>query len=93
MKPTQDRVIIKRDAAETKTAGGLFVPSSGAEEPITGTVIAIGKGRTNVKGVFIPTTLKEGDRVLFNKYAGQEITHSGEKYLVMREEEIFAVET
>ena len=92
MKPISDRVVVKRDAVQTKTLGGLILPTEATEKPYSGTVIAVGEGRHSSKtGVLIPTQVKEGDKVLFSKFGGQEVTVKGEDYLILREEEIFAV--
>jgi len=94
MKPISDRVVVQRDDIQTKTLGGLILPTDATEKPHSGTVIAVGEGRYSTKtGVLIPTQVKEGDKVLFSKFGGQEVTVKGETYLILREEEIFAVIT
>ena len=92
MQPLNDRVLIKRDDQQDKTEGGLYLPSTSQEKPNSGVVIKAGHGRRAPKtGKLIPMTVKEGDKVLFSKYGGQEIELYGETYLVLREDEIFAV--
>lgn len=86
MKPIADRVIIKAAAAEEKTAGGLIIPDTAKEKPQRGTVIAVGPGKDGNK-----PTVSKGDTVLYGKYSGQEITHEGVEYLIMREEEILCI--
>ncbi len=86
IKPLADRVLIKPDAAEEKTAGGLIIPDTAKEKPLAGTVVAAGKGTEDVK-----MEVKPGDRVLYGKYAGTEITHEGETYLMMKQSDIFAI--
>ncbi len=86
IKPLADRVLVKPDAAEEKTAGGLIIPDTAKEKPLAGTVVAAGPGTEEVK-----MEVKAGDKVLYGKYAGTEITHDGETYLMMKMSDIFAV--
>lgn len=86
IKPLADRVLVKADPAEEKTAGGLFIPETAKEKPLAGTVVAAGPGTEEVK-----MEVKAGDRVLYGKYAGTEITHDSETYLIMKQSDIFAV--
>lgn len=86
IKPLADRVVIEPKAAETQTAGGLFIPDTAKEKPLTGTVVAVGGGTSEVK-----MEVKVGDTVLYGKYAGTEITHEGKDYLIMKQNDILAV--
>jgi chaperonin GroES len=86
IKPLADRVLVKPDAAEEKTAGGLIIPDTATEKPLAGTVVAAGPGTEEVK-----MEVKAGDKVLYGKYAGTEVTHDGETYLIMKQNDIFAV--
>lgn len=86
IKPLADRVLIKAAPAEEKTAGGIIIPDAAKEKPQRGTVIAAGPGKKDE-----PTTVKEGDTVLYGKYAGTEITVEGVEYLIMRESDILAI--
>ena len=86
IKPLADRVLIKPDPAEEKTAGGLFIPETAKEKPLAGTVVAAGPGTDEVK-----MEVKAGDKVLYGKYAGTEVTHDGETYLIMRVSDILAI--
>ncbi len=86
IKPLADRVLVKPDPAEEKTAGGLIIPDTAKEKPLAGTVVAAGPGTEDVKMEVAP-----GDKVLYGKYAGTEITHDGETYLMMKQNDIFAV--
>jgi chaperonin GroES len=86
IKPLADRVLVKPDAAEEKTAGGLIIPDTAKEKPLAGTVVAAGPGTEEVK-----MEVKKGDKVLYGKYAGTEITHDGETYLMMKQSDIFAI--
>ncbi|NSW85155.1 MAG: co-chaperone GroES [Syntrophobacteraceae bacterium] len=91
LRPLQDRVIIKRLEEEEKTAGGIIIPDTAKEKPQQGRVVAVGKGKILENGQVTPPIVKEGDRVLFNKYAGTEVKIDGEEHLVMREDDILAI--
>ncbi len=84
--PLHDRVLIKPAPAETVTAGGIIIPDTAKEKPQRGTVIAAGPGKKDE-----PTTVKQGDTVLYSKYAGTEINVEGEEYLIMRESDVLAI--
>jgi chaperonin GroES len=91
LKPLNDRVLVKRLESEEKTAGGLFIPDTAKEKPSKGEIIAVGPGKTADDGKLIAMTVKKGDLVLFNKYAGTEIKLDGVDHLVMREDDILAI--
>ena len=91
VRPLFDRILVKRVESATKTAGGLFLPESAKEKPAEGEVLAIGHGRLGPDGDLSPLAVKVGDRVLFGKYAGTEITLDGQERLVLREDDIFGV--
>jgi len=93
VKPLNDRVLVKRMEEVQVTKGGILIPDTAKEKPIEGKVIAVGPGKMSDAGVRMALQLKEGDRVLFGKYAGTEIKTEGEEYLMMREEDILAVIT
>jgi chaperonin GroES len=93
VKPLHDRVLIKRIEEEEKTKGGIIIPDTAKEKPIQGRVIAVGKGKVTEDGKVIPLEVKEGDRVLFGKYAGTEVKIDGEEHLIMREDDILAIIT
>ena len=84
--PLHDRVIVKADAAEEKTSGGIIIPDTAKEKPQRGTVIAAGPGKKDE-----PVTVKAGNTVLYGKYAGTEIQIDGEDFLIMRESDILAI--
>ena len=84
--PLHDRVIVAPVPSEERTAGGIIIPDTAKEKPQRGRVVAAGPGKKDE-----PTTVREGDQVLFGKYSGTEITVEGEDYLVMRESDILAV--
>ena len=91
VKPLNDRVLVKRIEEVQVTKGGIVIPDTAKEKPIEGKVISVGPGKMSDAGNRMPLQLKEGDRVLFGKYAGTEIKMEGEEYLMMREEDILAV--
>ncbi len=91
MKPLADRVIVKPTPAEDKTKGGLIVPDTAKEKPVIGEVIAIGPGKVTDDGKKIAPEIKVGDKILYGKYSGTEVTVEGEEYLIMREADIFAI--
>ncbi len=86
IKPLADRVIIEPAQAEQKTAGGIIIPDTAKEKPQRGKVVAVGPGKKDE-----PMTLKEGDVVLYGKYAGTEISIEGKDYLIMRESDVVAI--
>ena len=86
IKPLADRVLIEPKEAETKTAGGLFIPDTAKEKPQQGVVVAVGNGKKDE-----PMELKTGDTVLYGKYAGTEIRVDGKDYLIMRQSDVVAV--
>ena len=88
--PIGDRVVVKAEAAEEKTSSGLFIPDTAKEKPQQGTVMAVGPGRYE-NGTKIEMTVKEGDTVLYGKYAGSEIKIDGEDLMMMRESDIFGI--
>lgn len=86
IKPLSDRVLVRPAEAEQKTASGIIIPDTAKEKPLQGEVIAVGHGTKDEEMV-----LKTGDRVLYGKYAGTEIQLDGEKYLIMKQSDVFAV--
>jgi chaperonin GroES len=91
LRPLNDRVVVKRVDSDTVTKGGLVIPDTVAEKPDQGVVLAVGKGKKDRNGDYIPLEVKVADRVLFGKHAGTQIKHQGEDLLVLKEDEIFAV--
>ena len=91
IRPLHDRLIIKRVDEEQKTPGGIVIPDTAKEKPQEGKVIAVGPGKRDEKGRIIPMDVKEGDRVLFSKYAGTEIKINGEEHIFMREDDILGI--
>jgi len=86
IKPLADRVLVEPAAAEQKTSGGIIIPDTAKEKPQRGKVIAVGAGKKDE-----PMTVKEGDSVLYGKYAGTEIQYEGKDYLIMKESDILAI--
>ncbi len=91
IKPLADRVVVKPLEAEEKTKGGLYVPDTAKERPQQGEVVAVGPGRVSDDGKKIPMEVKVGDRILYGKYSGTEVTYDNIEYLIMRESDIFAI--
>jgi len=89
--PLHDRVLIKRLGEEEKTKGGIIIPDMAKQKPMQGKVHAVGKGKRNEDGKLIPIEVKEGDRVLFGKYAGTEIRIEGDEQLIVRENDILGI--
>lgn len=86
IKPLADRVVIEPAAAEEKTASGLYIPDTAKEKPQQGTVVAVGNGKPDE-----PMTVSVGDKVMYGKFSGTEISMDGKEYLIMREADIFAI--
>jgi chaperonin GroES len=91
LRPLHDRIIVKRVAQETKTAGGIIIPDSAKEKPQEGLVIAAGEGKVLDNGTRNKLDVKKGDKILFGKYAGSEVAIDGEDHLIMREEDVLAI--
>jgi len=91
IKPLQDRVIVERVEALEKSAGGLFIPDTAKEKPQEGRVVAVGGGKRREDGTLINLDVKKGDRILFSKYAGSDVTIDGNEYIIMREDDILGV--
>jgi len=91
VRPLGDRILVKREADEEKTKGGIIIPDAAKEKPSKGKVVAVGKGRITENGKLEPLDVKKGDNVLFGKYAGTEINIEGVEHLILREEDILAI--
>jgi chaperonin GroES len=90
-KPLHDRVVVKRVEGDDKTKGGLIIPDSAKEKPAEGEVVAVGEGARKDSGELIPMTVKAGDRILFGKWSGTEVTLNGQELLIMKESDILGV--
>ncbi|MFO0624501.1 MAG: co-chaperone GroES [Polyangiales bacterium] len=91
IRPLQDRILVKRLEAETRTKGGLYIPDSAKEKPIEGLVIAVGGGKVGDDGKARPVDVKAGDKILFGKYSGTEVKIEDVEHLIIREEDILGV--
>jgi len=91
LKPLADRIVVKPAEAEEKTAGGIILPDTVKEKPVEGTVVAAGPGKVADDGKAIKMEVKVGDKVLYGKYSGTEVTINGVEYLIMRESDIFGI--
>ncbi|OPX38477.1 MAG: co-chaperone GroES [Desulfobacteraceae bacterium 4484_190.3] len=91
IRPLHDRILVKRVEVETKTKGGIIIPDSAKEKPFEGEVVAVGKGKKTEDGKVIALDVKNGDRILFSKYAGSDIKIDDIEYLIMREEDVLGV--
>jgi chaperonin GroES len=89
--PLHDRILIRRIEEASTTRGGIVIPDSAKDKPQEGEIISVGKGRSNEDGKVFPLAVKEGDHILFGKYAGTEIKINGEDFLIMKEEEVLGV--
>lgn len=90
IKPLGDRVLVKADVAEEVTSSGLYIPDTAKEKPQQGSVVAVGPGKVE-NGNKIDMTVKKGDKVLYGKYAGTEVSVDGNEYLIMRESDIVGI--
>ena len=93
VRPLHDRVIVRRCDEETKSQGGIIIPDTAQEKPQEGEVIAVGPGARNDKGELQPMDVKPGDRILFAKWSGSEVTLDGEELIIMKESDILGVLT
>jgi chaperonin GroES len=91
VRPLQDRILVRRVAEEEKTKGGIIIPDTAKEKPQQGEVLAVGNGRILENGTKVALDIKVGDKVLFGKYNGSDVTIDGEDVLILREEEVLAV--
>ncbi len=91
VRPLNDRVLVKRIEETARTPGGLYLPDTAKEKPIEGEVLAVGDGRIGDDGKTTPLQVKQGDRVVFGKYAGTEIKIAGEERLILREDDILGI--
>jgi len=91
LRPLQDRILVQRVKEEEKTKGGIIIPDTAKEKPAEGKVTAVGNGKVGEDGKRIKLEIKKGDRILFGKYSGTEVTIEGQEYLIMREEDVLGV--
>ncbi|UCH62701.1 MAG: co-chaperone GroES [Fidelibacterota bacterium] len=91
LKPLQDRVVVRPAEAEEVSKGGIILPDTAKEKPQQGEVMAVGPGKVGDSGEIIKPQVKKGDKILYGKYSGTEITVDGEEYIIVRESDIFAI--
>ena len=91
IKPLADRVVVLPSKAEEKTASGIIIPDTAKEKPMQGVIVAVGKGRVADDGKVTALEVKVGDKILYGKYSGTEVTIENEEYLIMRESDIYAI--
>ena len=91
IKPLADRVVIKALEESEQMRGGLYIPDTAKEKPSQGEVVAVGPGKFSDDGERVEMEVKVGDKVLYGKYSGTEVTYEGDEYLIMREADIFAI--
>ena len=91
VRPLHDRLLVKREDESEEKIGGIIIPDTAKEKPQEGKVIAVGNGKVNEDGKKIPLDVKAGDRILFGKYTGSEVTVDDEEYLIMKEEDVLAI--
>jgi len=91
VKPLADRVLVKPFDPEEKQQGGIIIPDTAKEKPQEGEIVAVGPGKVNDSGNKVEMEVKKGDRVLYGKYSGTEVTIDGDEYLIMRESDILAI--
>lgn len=90
-RPLHDRVVVSRVEEDNKTAGGIIIPDTAKEKPMQGEVVAVGPGARDETGKVVPLDVKAGDRVLFGKWSGTEVTIDGKELLIMKESDILGV--
>jgi len=91
IRPLHDRVVVRREEEETKSAGGIVLPGSATEKPSQGEVLAVGAGKVTESGEVRPLDVKAGDKILFGQYSGSTVKIDGEELLIMSENEIFGI--
>ena len=91
LKPLEDRIVVKADDAEETTASGLVIPDTAKEKPQQGEVLAVGPGRRSDTGELIPVDVSVGDKVVYSKYGGTEITIEGEDLLILQARDVLAI--
>ena len=90
-RPLHDRVLVRRVEADTKTAGGIIIPDSAQEKPSEGKVVAVGNGLKDDNGKATPLDVKKGDKILFGKWSGTEVTVDGEELIIMKESDMLGI--
>ena len=91
IKPLHDRVLVRRIEEDAKSPGGIIIPDTAKEKPMAGEVLAVGGGARDDNGKLVPLDVKKGDRILFGKWSGTEVTVNGEELVIMRESDVMGV--
>jgi len=91
IRPLHDRILIERVEEEERTTGGIIIPDTAKEKPVQGKVIAVGKGKVTKNGQVIAPDLKEGEGILFTKYAGSDLKIDGKEHLIIREDDVLGI--
>ena len=91
LRPLHDRILVQRIEEEEQKVGGIIIPDSAKEKPQQGKVVGVGAGKADKDGKRIALDVKEGDTILFGKYSGSEVTLDDSEYVIMREEDVFAI--
>ena len=91
VKPLFDRIIVRREEQKEVVMGGIVIPDTAKEKPLEGIIVAVGQGKRNDSGDFVPPVVKEGDKILIGKYSGTEVKVNGEDLVIIREDDILAV--
>lgn len=91
IKPLADRVVVKPLEAEVKQVGSIIIPDTAKEKPMQGEIVAVGPGKVSDSGQKVAMEVKKGDKILYGKYSGTEVTVDGVDYLIMRESDVFAI--
>ncbi len=90
-RPLHDRVLVRRIEEEEKTAGGIIIPDTAKEKPMEGEILAVGPGARNEQGELTPLDVKTGDRILFGKWSGTEVTMDGQELIIMKESDVMGI--
>ena len=90
-RPLHDRVLVKRIEQDEKTAGGIIIPDTAKEKPMEGKIVAVGSGARNEDGSITPLDVKKGDKVLFGKWSGTEVTIDGDELIIMKESDLLGI--
>ncbi len=90
-RPLHDRVLVRRAEEEERTAGGIIIPDTAKEKPMEGEIVSVGPGARNDRGDLIKTEVKVGDRVLFGKYSGTDVTIGGEDLVIIKESDVMGI--
>ncbi len=91
IRPLQDRILVKRIDEDETSKGGIIIPDTAKEKPQEGKVVAVGRGKVTDSGDVLPLDVKKGDRILFSKYAGTEVTLEGDEHLIIREDDVLGI--